>query len=45
MEFFISEKKFKDFSKNLKKLINEFNGEFSLGATQNLLARTFRITF
>ena len=41
MEFFISEKKFKDFSKNLKKLINEFNGEFSLGATQNLLARTF----
>ena len=41
MEFFISEKKFKDFSKNLKKLINEFNSEFSLGATQNLLARTF----
>lgn len=41
MEFYITEKKFKNFSKNLKKLINELNIDFTLGATQNLLARTF----
>ena len=41
MEYKITEKKFKQCSKDLKRNLKDMGFDISLGAAQNLLARTF----